>query len=172
MDDGRRSRSAGVSAAEVEVPRLSTLAAPHLPSEIAPSEIALTAEPSSEGRPAAYLFAAPALVLLAAVAIFEGYLWLHLIPGGSLRPSGLLFAVGIVPVTFALTRGDPDHRSRLCRLTRLCATPIPLLGMAFLVSHATPCARLLGAASLALAVSTLALTAASEYGGTRRSPSP
>ena len=115
-------------------------------------------------------YTAPTLILLAAVAIFEGYMWLHLIPDGSLRPSGLLFAVAVVPVTSALTRGDPGTGGRLGRVTRLCSVAIPLLGVALLVSHATVWARLLGGVSLVFAVSALALAAASEHRGIHRSP--
>jgi hypothetical protein len=141
-----------------------------VPTTNEPNDVMRPAGPSDDDGPAAPPFAAPALVLLAAAAIFEGYMWLHLIPGGSLRPSGLLFAVAIVPMTYALTRCDPDHRSHLCRFTRLCSVSLPLLGVAFLVSHATPWARLLGAVTLVFAVSALVLAAASEHRGTRRSP--
>jgi len=109
------------------------------------------------------LLTVPGLVMLATVAIFEGYQWLHLIPGESLHPSGLLFAVVSLPATYWLTRcGNPGHTVVLRRTTRACAAAIPVLGLIVLIGYPTPWARALGLVPLALAASALGLAVASE----------
>ncbi len=118
---------------------------------------------SDEGSP---LFAVPGMVLLAALAIFEGYRWLQIIPGGSLRPSGMIFAVAVVPATYALTRHGIARRVVVLKhLALACAAAVPLLGALVLAGLGTEGARALGASSLLLALSVLALAAVSERGG-------
>ena len=105
----------------------------------------------------------PGMVLLAAATIFAGYYWLHLIPHGSLRPSGLLGAVVVVPVTFGLTRHGTPGRATFPRwLARGAAAAMPVLALVGLVVHHAGWTRALGAASLVLAASLLALAAMSE----------
>jgi len=115
--------------------------------------------------PDAPRFAVPALVLLAAVAIFEGYQWLQIIPGGSLRPSGFLFAVAVVPATWLLTRWGTGRRVVLLRRVALAgAAAVPVVGILVLAGHDPGLHRCLGAASLLVAVAVLAIAAASERG--------
>ena len=110
-------------------------------------------------------FAVPGMVLLAALAIFEGYQWLQIIPGGSLRPSGLLFAVAVVPATWWLTRHGIGRRVALLRRMAVAsACAVPVIGIGVLVGHGTALHRCLGAVSLLLAVALLAIAAASERG--------
>ena len=114
-------------------------------------------------------FAAPGLVLLAAAALLEGYLWLHLIPIGPLRPSGLLFATVVAPATYGLTRvvavGTPFW---LRRVTLVCAAAVPLAGV-LVVAHTVTGERAFGALSLALAAAILTLAVLSEHSVRRRS---
>jgi hypothetical protein len=110
-------------------------------------------------------FAVPGLVLLAAVAIIEGYQWLRIIPGGSLRPSGLLFAVAVVPATWWLTgHGIGRWMAPLRRVALAGAGAVPVLGLFVLAGHGTALHQCLGAASLLLAVAVLAIAAVSERG--------
>ena len=113
-----------------------------------------------QGNP---LFTVPALVLLAALAIFEGYRCLQIIPGGSLRPPGLVFALAVVPATLGLTRHTAPGRAAALRWLALgCSAAVPLLSLIVLIGHSTAWARVLGVASLGLAASLLALAALCE----------
>lgn len=110
-------------------------------------------------------FAVPGMVLLAAVAIFEGYQWLQIIPGGSLHLSGLLFALAAVPATWWLTRhGDGRRVGLLRRVAVAGATAVPLFGVLVLLGWGAGASKALGAASLLVAVAVLAIAAASERG--------
>lgn len=116
------------------------------------------------------LFAVPGLVLVAALAIFEAYHWLHLIPSGSARPTAILFLVGVVPVTVALTRRfDGPAPGVLCALARLAAVMVLLLGLAELVVRDVPLTRVVGVTAVVLAGTLLVLAVASEAGERRRS---
>ena len=126
------------------------------------------ASSSDAGYP---LYAVPGMVLLAAVAIFVGYRCLQVIPGGSIRPSVLVFAVCAAPATVALTRHGAAGRSRFLRRCALAlAAAVPLLGVILLLDRGLGWARVLGAASLLLAASLLALAAMSERRDRTASP--
>ena len=105
----------------------------------------------------------PGLVLLAAASIFEGYQWLHLIPGGSLRPSGLFFAVAVLPAAYGLTRYRSAARRALRRVVLACSAAIPLLALVAVIVPPTSWTRILGVVSLVLAASALILAVASEH---------
>ncbi len=97
-------------------------------------------------------------MLLAAVAVFEGYRWLHLIPGGSLRPPGLFVAVACLPATVWLSRCLAPARAGTARVLACSAAAVlPVLGTAALASGSAWWCRALGATSLVLAASLLAL---------------
>ncbi len=97
-------------------------------------------------------FAVPATVLLAALAIFEGYRWLHLIPDGSLRPTAVLFLAGVVPATVHLTHridcplGAPLRRGA-CGLAAL----VLVLGVVALAAPELLFLQAVGCLTLALA---------------------
>jgi hypothetical protein len=108
-------------------------------------------------------FVAPGLVLLAAASLLEGYLWLHVIPVGPLRPSGLLFAAVAAPATYGLTRVVPvGTPSWLRRAALVCAAAVPLAGV-LVVVHTVSGERAFGIVSLALAAAILALAVLSEH---------
>ncbi len=115
------------------------------------------------------VFAPALLVLVAAVAIFEGYHWLHLIPGGSERPSEILFLMGIVPVTAVLTRRleGPGPRA-LGWSARLLSAGLLLLGIAEATGGNGLIIRALGMSSLALAGVLVALVLVVETAPRRR----
>jgi hypothetical protein len=116
-------------------------------------------------RPTHPLLIVPGLVLLAAVSILEGYRWLHLLPDGSLLPTGLLFTLVALPATYWLTRYRSTGLTNvLRRVARICSTSVPVLGLAILIGSAAPWAQLLGITSLVLAASALGLAVATEHG--------
>jgi hypothetical protein len=110
-------------------------------------------------------FAAPGLVLLATIAIYEGYHWLRLIPDGTVRPAAVVLAVIAVPATFGLTRRiSGPGTERLRTVAHACAVLLPVLWTVALLAHSDIAADLLGADSLALALSLVALAVLSEIG--------
>jgi len=118
------------------------------------------------------LFAVPCLVLIAALAIFEGYHWLHLIPNGSTRPTAILFLLGVVPATVALTRRlEGPASGALCGAARIGSVAVLLLGITELIVRDVPLTRAVGVTSLALAGVLLGLAVASEVGERRRTGS-
>jgi len=109
------------------------------------------------------VFAAPGLVLVATLAIFEGYHWLHLIPDGPVRPTAVVLALVVVPATFALTQRISGPGTGLVRLlARGCAVLLPMLWVVLLFVHDDLVSGMLGVVSLALALSLVALAVLSE----------
>jgi hypothetical protein len=120
---------------------------------------------SGSGTP---VFAAPGLVLLATIAIFEGYHWLHLIPNGPVRPTAVVLAVLVAPASFGLTRRISGPGTGSVRIiARTCAVLVPALWVVLLLVHATALAGILGTVSLALALALVALAVLSEISGHR-----
>jgi hypothetical protein len=114
-------------------------------------------------------YAVPGLVLLAASAIYTEYHWLHLFPDGSFRPIALFFALGAAPATWALTRHvDAPQVPRAKTLARAGAGIEFLLALIVAANHDSPLSRVLGVASLGLAVSLVTLA----FGSERRRPPP
>ena len=158
MDDGRRMVMLGGAPVEAQDGSSAPLARGAGPAR---SRVA----PPSTGTDTAPPFTVPGMVLLAALSIFEGYRWLRIIPGGSLRPSGLFFAVAVVPATWWLTRNPVGRRAVvLRRLALAAACSMPALGVLVLAGVGPAAHRGLGAASLLLAVTMLALAGTSERG--------
>jgi len=119
-------------------------------------------DPHRPGHPVGP-FATPGLVLLAAVAVLEGYLWLHIIPVGPLRPSGLLFAVAVLPAAYGLTRVGPVERTTwLRRVIVLDAGAALVLGPVAVVGRSGTAARAFGVTSLVLAATVIALAVLAE----------
>jgi hypothetical protein len=115
------------------------------------------------------MFAAPALMVVAAVAVLEGYNWLHLFPETSLRSTSLLFVVCVVPATVLLTRHVQGPRwIPADRVARAGAVVVLVLGSIAAFHHTAILDRVLGVVSLLLAASLVSLVAASE----RRRQSP
>ena len=115
-----------------------------------------------EGRPA---FAVPGMVLLAALSVFQGYQWLQIIPGGSLRPAQILFAVAVAPLTVWLTRRVTSRRTRVLKRAALVwSVAVTVLSVVAVAGSGTLWPRMLGVVSLLLAVSLLVLAAVSELG--------
>ena len=108
-------------------------------------------------------FAAPGLVLTAALAIVTGYHWLHLFPSGSFGPGAFLFALCAAPATFALTRHlDAPQVPGARIVARVSAGLGLILGLVVVVDHNSPLRRVLGVTSLILAVALVSLAFASE----------
>jgi len=116
------------------------------------------------------MFAAPALMVVAAVAILQGYYWLHLFPEPSFRStSSMLFVVCVVPATVLLTRHVHGPRwIPAGRVARAAAMVVLVLGSVAAFHHTPMLDRVLGVVSLVLAASLVSLVAASE----RRRQSP
>ena len=107
-------------------------------------------------------FAAPALALVASLATILGYHCLHLIPNGPLWPTSIPFALVVTPATFALTR-HVDAWWRPARMVaRVTAVLVLVLGLFLAGDHTTLFSQVLGATSLALALSLMVLVIASE----------
>jgi hypothetical protein len=114
-------------------------------------------------------FAAPGMVLVAALSIATGYHWLHVLPDGSFRPTALLFALTAPPATFTLTRHvDARHVPGPRIVARLSAGMGLVLGLMVALDHNSTLSRVLGVTSLVLAVALAYLAFASER---RRLPS-
>ena len=106
--------------------------------------------------------AAPALVLLAAGAIYSGYQWLHLLPEGSPFIVDLLI-VASLPVAIRLTRHVSGRQGQILRASAVaCGVLIVVLTLLVLAVGGSPWSPILGAASLVLAVSLLLLVAVGE----------
>lgn len=109
-------------------------------------------------------FAAPGLVLVAALAIYTGYHCLHLFPSGSSRLTALLFALFAAPGTLALTRHVDAPQVPGARIVaRISAGMGLILGLMVAVDHNSPFSRVLGVTSLVLAVALVSLAFASEH---------
>ena len=165
MDDNRKS---GVSAPIGATGPLTSSVRLRARAPSLVAERATTAEPARtrvtrDFQPAEPQFVVPGLVLLAAASIFEGYQWLHLIPGGSLRPSGLFFAVAVLPAAYGLVRYRSTARRALRRVVLSCSAAIPLLALVAVIVPPTSWTRILGVVSLVLAASALILAVASEH---------
>jgi hypothetical protein len=114
-------------------------------------------------------FAAPGLVLLAALAIYEGYHWLNLIPNVPVRPTAVVLALVIVPATYGLTRRVTGPGTPVLRIVaRSCADLLPIVWIVSLIVHDTVVSGLLGGISLILAIALVALAAVSEIDEHRR----
>jgi len=151
-----------------EAIRSGILGVQHGDGRAVPSDSGPRARPAARARiadrdPGLPLFAAPGLVLLAALAIFAGYRWLNLFPNGSLRPTSLLFALAVAPATFALTRHVHAPQVPGARVVaRACAGTVLVLGLTVAVDHIALLSRVLGVTSLVLAVALVSLVVASE----------
>ena len=115
------------------------------------------------------MFAAPALMVVAAWAVVEGYNWLHLFPDASFRSTSLLFVACVVPATVLLTRHVHGPRwIPVDQAARAGAVVVLVLGSVATFHHLAILDRALGVVSLLLAASLVSLAATSE----RRRQSP
>ena len=120
-------------------------------------------------------YASPVLVLVAAVAILEGYRWLNVLPPLGWRPVTALLTVVAVPLAVAVTRGDRRGRGGR-RVVAGTVTGVALLlvpaTITALVLPRSPAAQLVGAMNLLLAVTALAAVLVNErsIGSNRRVP--
>jgi len=167
MDDGRRlaaERRPGAGPAP-------TGSAPPAHPDVAPGRVPATRAPAADAVPGSPSYAVPGMVLLAALAIYEGYHRLKIIPGGSARPSGLAFAVVVAPATYVLTRHLVGGPARLLRRLSLgTAVAVPVLALAVMLGAGGTGDRALGLVSLLFAVSVLAQAATTERAGHRGPP--
>ncbi len=136
---------------------------------------------SSAGRSAVSPYASPVLVLLAAVAILEGYRWLNVLPSVGWRPSAVVFTVIAVPLALAVTsggRGEPGgpggHPWAARAVTGAALLMVPMTVIA-LIHPRPPIAQLMGSTDLLFAVAALATVLINEratHGGQRRAGAP
>ena len=109
-------------------------------------------------------FAAPALVLVAALATILGYHSLHLIPNGPLWPTSIPFALIVAPATFGLTWHVDEWRWVSARMVaRVSSVLVLVLGLFVAGDQTMVLSRVLGATSLVLALSLMVLVVASEH---------
>jgi hypothetical protein len=92
------------------------------------------------------------MVLLAAVAVLEGYLWLDVIPAGRTDLSATAFALLAVPAALFLVRSPrrPDRRWPV-RLVTVSAGAVFVATVLEIVFHQRWSARALGASDLLMA---------------------
>ncbi|HUD17727.1 MAG TPA: hypothetical protein VMQ59_10710 [Acidimicrobiales bacterium] len=95
----------------------------------------------------------PALVLLATVAILEGYSLLNVIPTGEWRWSAIALVVLTVPLALALTR--PRRRTATQKLLALSSALLVALTVLTLLVDRSGVAHLLGAYDLVFAAAAL-----------------
>jgi hypothetical protein len=115
------------------------------------------------------ILVAPALVLVATLAIFEGYAWLNVIPSDRLTGAAISFAVLLPPITVALTRHPHGGRRSPVQKVLIGAT-LALGGMTLLVLvlNRSTTELALGAIDLAVAVAALSAALPGERSATRR----
>jgi hypothetical protein len=116
------------------------------------------AAPTATARPGAGL-TAPALIILATVAILEGYRWLDLIRLSPPRPTMVLYVVLVAPAVFVLTRRRrPSRTMAVARVVaRVAAVAVVACGVLAALSGWAVADRLLGGASLVVAGAALVL---------------
>jgi len=115
-------------------------------------------------------FAEPVLVVAAAVAILEGYLWLDVIHADGWRPWALVFALATAGAGVALTR-TRGHPGRVVGTAQVAAASFAVLAVTALALtvHGPAVASLAGAVDLVFAL--VALGAVVATGRTaRRTP--
>jgi hypothetical protein len=112
---------------------------------------------------------APVLVLVATLAIFEGYAWLNVFPRDRINATAISFAVLLLPITVVVTRHPRGgHRGPVQRV--LVGAAIALLGVTLiaLVLNRPTTELVLGAVDLAVAVAALSVALPGERSATRR----
>jgi hypothetical protein len=117
------------------------------------------------------VYRAPALALVAAVSILEGYKWLGVIPADRSPLSNLVFGragaavfAGLIVAAAALLArpGNQQRRSSTQRLVLLTTGAVAGATVVFVAVHGSFASGLLGAADLALAAVVLGSLAAAE----------
>jgi hypothetical protein len=110
-------------------------------------------------------------VLVAAVAILEGYRWLNVLPQVGWRPSAVVFTAIAVPLALAVTggrRGEPGgpggQRWAARAVTGSAALLVPVTVIA-LIHPQAPIAQLMGSTDLLFAVTALAAVLVNERTG-------
>jgi hypothetical protein len=117
--------------------------------------------------------ASPALVLVAAASILEGYRWLKVIPAGGWQPSELVFVVLAVPVAMILTRSRRDGRraasaAAAAKMVTVTAMALLVVTVLALFVDRPSLALLTGIADLLFAVAALAAVLVNERAVRRR----
>jgi hypothetical protein len=111
----------------------------------------------------AQAFVAPALVLLAAVSILQGYQWLHVVPTEGWRPPALVSVALILPLALFLTHPTGGaHRSPTQWLVGCSAWLLLAASLAVDVFDRPPVMDLLGGTDLVVAGTALAAVASLE----------
>ncbi len=124
-----------------------------------------------DGSPTDDGLSAPALALLAAAAIFEGYRWLRLIPGRPSVPDAFAVAAIAAAITLGLVRPAGWTRSGpVRRVARAGACSIVAAALLVPITGVEVIDRIVGTVSLLLAVAALVGVASREQH--RRSDRP
>jgi hypothetical protein len=117
---------------------------------------------SSADRSEVSPYASPVLVLLAAVAILEGYRWLNVLPSVGWRPSAVVFTALAVPLAMAVIgggrgdRGGPGGQRWAARAVTGAALLLVPVTIITLIHPHPPIAQLMGSTDLLFAVTALA----------------
>ncbi len=109
-------------------------------------------------------FAAPALVLLAALSILQGYGWLHLVSNDSFHPPALVFVAVVFPLALFLTRPARGARRSLTEgLVALAAWLLLACSLLVSVVDRPPVDDVVGACDLLVALAAIVMVASSEW---------
>ncbi len=128
-----------------------------------PTLESLGREAAPHGAGEAQAFVAPALVLLAAVSILQGYQWLHVVPNEGWRPPALVAVALILPLALFLTHpAGGARRSPTQWLVGCSAWLLLAASLAVDVFDSAPVRDLLGGADLIVAGTSLAAVASLE----------
>lgn len=122
------------------------------------------ADPSPDWSPPTVpRFVSPVLVLIAAVAILEGYKWLNVVSTGGWQPSAAVFVSFTVPIAVVLARPRRDGRRVVAARVVVVASLIMLtLTVLALLIDQPPVTHLMGGSDLLFAVTALGVALANE----------
>jgi hypothetical protein len=109
-------------------------------------------------------FLTPVLVLLAAVSVLEGYIWLDVIQVRQWRPSMVAFGVAVVGVTLVFARSRPGARAPLgLKTVVLASVALLVMTVAAVVVKRPAVADLAGAVDLLFALVAMTTVVSAEH---------
>ncbi len=136
------------------------------------NSIEVGADRCSRRPPGAPWFASPALVLLAAVAILEGYKVLNVMPDSRWQPSAAVVAALALPLTSVLTRPGRGRRRGLGqRVVMGVSAALLVVTLVEFAVHRPSTVYVLGVVDLLVALSAMAVVLTSEHRYVTHDPS-